>query len=124
MTYRRDARRFEVGTLPFQAMRAMTESIGLLLEIGVQSIAAYLRELKAPLLVGAERGAFALASPNDGRHDSAIVCLRTAHVADAFRALRQRGVVCVMREGSIRISPHYYNTIEEIERVAEIVGES
>ncbi len=121
-TYRRDARRFEVGTLPFQAMLAMTESIGLLLEVGVQPIASYLRGLKRPLLAGAERGAFRLASPTDERHDSAIVCIRTAHVAEAFHLLRQQGVVCVMREGSIRISPHCYNTIEEIERVAEVLS--
>ncbi len=122
-TFRHDARRFEVGTLPFQGMLAMTESIGLLLEVGIEPIASYLRGLKGPLLAGAERGAFSLASPTNERHDSAIVCVRTAHVAETFHALRQHGVVCVMREGSIRISPHCYNTIEEIERVVAVLEE-
>ena len=31
-------------------------------------------------------------------------------------------VVCSMREGAIRLSPHFYNTVEEMERVAGILA--
>lgn len=120
-TYRRDARRFEVGTLPFQEMLAMTESIGLLLDVGVAQIEEHLRQLRRPLLAAAEAGRFSIVSPTDPSHESAIVCLRTPHVAEAYHALRQHGVVCVMREGAIRLSPHCYNTVEEIERVVEVL---
>jgi len=122
--YRADARRFEVGTLPFQEMQAMTVSLDLLLELGIDRIAAHLRELKRPLVEAASRGAFALTSPTDGVHESAIVCVRTADVPRTHQALRDAGVVCVMREGSIRLSPHWYNTPEEIGRVLEILKDS
>lgn len=122
--YRADARRFEVGTLPFQEMQAMTVSVDLLLDLGIDRIAAHLRELKRPLVEAASRGAFALTSPTDGVHESAIVCVRTADVPRTHQALRDAGVVCVMREGSIRLSPHWYNTPEEIGRVLEILTTS
>jgi selenocysteine lyase/cysteine desulfurase len=121
-TYRRDARRFEVGTLPFQEMLAMTESIGLLLDVGIEQIERYLRHIRRPLYDAAEAGAFSVVSPTDRRHDSAIVCVRTPQLAEAYHALRQSGVVCVMREGAIRLSPHCYNSVEEIERVVGLLS--
>lgn len=121
-TYRQNARRFEVGTLAFQSMLAMSESVGLLLDIGVEAIAAHWRALRAPLLAAAEAGTIELVSPADGRHDSAIVCVRTADVAASFRSLRAAGVVCVKREGAIRLSPHCYNTMHEIEHVVDVLA--
>ncbi len=122
--YRSDARRFEVGTLPFQEMQAMTVSLDLLLELGIDRIAAHLRALRQPLVEAASHGAFALTSPTDGVHESGIVCVRTADVARTHRALREAGVVCVMREGSIRLSPHWYNTSDEVLTVLEILTAS
>jgi selenocysteine lyase/cysteine desulfurase len=119
--HRADARRFEVGTLPFQAMVGMTESIRLLLELGIDRIRHYLGEIRRPLLEAAHEGAFELASPTDPAHACSIICVRTHHVVETYRALKQAAIVCVLREGSIRLSPHCYNTIEEIERVVEIL---
>jgi selenocysteine lyase/cysteine desulfurase len=116
-----DARRFEVGTLPFQAMVGMTESIRLLLELGIDRIRDYLCEIRRPLLEAAREGAFELTSPTDPVHACSIICVRTRHVVETYRALKHAGIVCVLREGSIRLSPHCYNTIEEIERVVEIL---
>lgn len=120
-TFRDDARRFELNTLPFQDVAGMTESLTMLLELGIDRIAAYLREVRRPLLDGAGRGDFELVSPSDGRHASSIVCVRTPHVAESFHALKKEGVVCALREGAIRLSPHCYNTVDEIEKVAAIL---
>jgi cysteine desulfurase/selenocysteine lyase len=121
-TFRSDARRFELATLPFQDFLGMAESVGLLLELGVERIQTYLRHVVRPLHDAAAAGIIELVSPTDGTHESAIVCVRTSHVAESFHALKQAGVVCVMREGAIRLSPHCYNTVEEMERVVKILG--
>ncbi len=120
-THWADARRFEVGTLPFQAMVGMTESVRLLLDLGIERIRTYLCEIRRPLLEAARAGAFELVSPADPAHSCSIICVRTPHVVETYRALKHAGIVCVLREGSIRLSPHCYNTIEEIERVVEIL---
>ena len=41
------------------------------------------------------------------------------NVGEAFRALKAAHIVCSLREGAIRISPHAYNTREEMEQVVE-----
>jgi len=120
-TLRGDARRFEVATLPFQDMLGMAESVNLLLDIGIEPIQAYLETLRRPLFDAAARGDIEVISPMDGVHESAIVCVRLPHVAEAYHRLRQAGVVCVMREGAIRLSPHCYNTVDEMEKVVELL---
>jgi selenocysteine lyase/cysteine desulfurase len=120
-TLRADARRFEVATLPFQDMLGMAESVNLLLDIGIEPIRAYLETLRRPLFDAAARGDIEVISPMDGVHESAIVCVRLPHLAEAYHRLRQAGVVCVLREGAIRLSPHCYNTVAEMEKVVELL---
>jgi selenocysteine lyase/cysteine desulfurase len=123
-TLRQDARRGELATLPFQDLMAMKESIAMLLEFGIERIEAYIRTLREPLYHLARCGRLHLVSPMDPQHDSAIVCVQPDHVAEGYHALKKAHVVCALREGVIRLSPHCYNTIEEIEKVAGIlVGE-
>ncbi len=123
-TLRQDARRGELATLPFQDLMAMKESIALLLELGVERIGAHIRTLREPLYQLARSGRLNLVSPTDPEHDSAIVCVQPEHVAEVYHALKKAHVVCALREGTIRLSPHCYNTVEEIEKVAALlVGE-
>ncbi|MDQ3224306.1 MAG: aminotransferase, partial [Gemmatimonadota bacterium] len=74
----------------------------------------------APVLKWAERHGVRLVSPTDTR-GSAILCVAPSDVGAAFRALKAARVICAMREGAIRLSPHFYNTVEEMERVVEIL---
>ncbi|MEA2724452.1 MAG: hypothetical protein QOH59_2223, partial [Gemmatimonadales bacterium] len=47
--------------------------------------------------------------------------VQPADVGEAFRRLKGARVIASMREGAIRLSPHLYNTVEEMERVVEIL---
>jgi selenocysteine lyase/cysteine desulfurase len=42
-------------------------------------------------------------------------------VEDAHRRLKRARVICSLREGAIRLSPHLYNTVAEMERVVEVL---
>lgn len=119
-TLRGDARRFELITLPYQDFAGMNASLGLVLELGVERIQAHLRRLHAPVLAWAERTGARLASPT-GQHGSGIVCLAPDEVGEAFRRLKAERIICSLREGAIRLSPHAYNTVEELERVAGVL---
>jgi selenocysteine lyase/cysteine desulfurase len=117
---RGDARRFELITLPYQDFAGMNASVELLLELGIEKIRRHLLGLHAPLLEWAARsGAKVVSPPGDRR--SGILCLAPANVTDAFRALKGEHVICSMREGAIRFSPHAYNTIDEMERVVQVL---
>jgi selenocysteine lyase/cysteine desulfurase len=59
-----------------------------------------------------------------GKAGSGILCVAPEDVGTAFRALKAARVVSSLREGAIRFSPHFYNTVDEMERVVEILDQS
>jgi cysteine desulfurase/selenocysteine lyase len=119
-TLRADARRFELITLPYQDFAGMNVSLSLVLELGVERIEAHLRRLHRPVLAWAERTGVRLASPL-GARGSGILCLAPDDVGQAFRRLKAARIICSLREGAIRLSPHAYNTVEEMERVVAVL---
>jgi cysteine desulfurase/selenocysteine lyase len=119
-TLRADARRYELVTLPFQDFAGMNASLGLLLEVGIESIQAYLRAVTRPVLSWAESAGVRVTSAS-GAHGSAIVCVEMPDAARAYRALKAAGIVATVREGVLRLSPHLYNTPAEMERVVEVL---
>jgi cysteine desulfurase/selenocysteine lyase len=119
-TLRGDARRFELITLPYQDFAGMNASLGLVHELGVERIAAHLRLLHAPVLEWADRTGVRVVSPRAPR-GSGIICVAPDRVDQAYRALKAARVICTVREGAIRLSPHAYNTVAEMERVVEVL---
>ncbi len=83
-TFRADARRFEMVTLPFQDFHGMTTSVGMLAELGVDDIAQYARTLHEPVLHWA------------GRHPRRLTHGRSAPLGDRVPRARasRRGVSC------------------------------
>ena len=101
----------------------MNASLGMLLEVGIDRVAKHVRALHQPLLSWAERSDGRVVSPQ-GSRGSGILCVAPPNVGESFRALKAANVVCSLREGAIRLSPHVYNTPEEMERVVEILERS
>lgn len=122
-TLRGDARRFELITLPYQDFAGMNASLDLLLELGVPRIARHLQQLHAPVLEWADRTGVRVVSPR-GARGSGILCIAPADVDLAYRALKAERIICSLREGAIRLSPHVYNTVAEMERAVEVLDEA
>jgi len=119
-TLRGDARRFELMTLPYQDFAGFNTSLNLLLEAGIERIREHLATLHRPLLDWADRTGTRVVSPHDHR-GSGIICLAPNEVAEAHRRLKAARIVTSLREGAIRLSPHLYNTVAEMERVVEVL---
>lgn len=118
--WREDARRFELVTLPFQDLLGMSHALDLLEELGIDRIAAHLDAIAGPVREWAMRHGVRIVSPV-GPRSAGMLCLAAEEVPDALPALREAGVTVTIREGALRFSPHCYNTVEELERVAEIL---
>jgi cysteine desulfurase / selenocysteine lyase len=118
-TLRDDARRFELMTLPYQDFAGMNASLGLLLSLGVELVRDHLQELHAPLLDWADRSGTPVVSPRD-RRGSGILCIAPDRVAEVHRQLKGARIICSLREGAIRLSPHCYNSVSDMERVVEV----
>lgn len=120
-TLRSDARRFELMTLPYQDFAGLNTSLDLLLSLGVERIRDHIRSVHQPVLAWAERSGARVVSPG-GAHASAILCIAPDAVREVHRRLKAARIVCSLREGAIRLSPHCYNTVDEMERVAQALA--
>jgi cysteine desulfurase / selenocysteine lyase len=117
---RGDARRFEMITLPYQDFAGMNSSLGLLLELGIARIQRHLQQLHQPVLDWASGTGTRIVSPK-GERGSGIICIAPANVGEAFRALKAARVICSLREGAIRLSPHAYSSPGDMARVIEVL---
>lgn len=119
-TLRDNARRYELVTLPYQDFDAFNRSLELVLEHGVAEIEAHVRTLQEPLIRWARDQGVEITSPLD-EHRSAVICLAPADARASYDALRGADVIASFREGGIRFAPHLFNSMDEMERVVEIL---
>jgi selenocysteine lyase/cysteine desulfurase len=118
-----DARRFEVATQPYQDVAAFARSLELLLEVGPENIHAHVLSMLDPLAEWlATREEATLASDLEPARRSGIFAFRYGDTERAGRALSRAGIQCVIREGAIRLSPHLYNTADEVMAVADVLS--
>jgi selenocysteine lyase/cysteine desulfurase len=120
---RTDARRFELWTLPYQDFLGMNLALDLLHELGLAAIEAHVSAIGRPVLEWAHRTGVRLRSP-EGPRSSGIISLDAEDLPGGLAALRGAGVATCVREGGLRLAPHCYNTIEEMERVVDLLQQS
>lgn len=125
--FRSGAQRYEAGSHSMLGLAGLNAALGLVQEVGVESIAAELLRKRA-LLVPAlqERGWEVLGADAPPAHQSGIVSVTRLNVdLSALHArLLEAGMVTSLRTDRagrrfIRFSPHFYNTDEELHRVVE-----
>jgi kynureninase len=117
--FRDDARRFEMGTPALPTVHTALGGQELLEEVGMEVIEARNRELTRHLEAELEGAGFTLRMARDPAHRTAIVMVRHPRPAETVEALAREGIIVDHRPGHIRISPHVYNTREELDRIVE-----
>jgi cysteine desulfurase/selenocysteine lyase len=120
-TWRNDARRFEQITLPYQDFAGMNTSLELLEELGYPAIGAHVNALADEIVKCADAAHLEVVTPRDKVRRAGIVSVRLREAARASERLKKAGVVHSLREGAIRLSPHVYNTAEEIRKTLELL---
>ena len=121
-TYRDDARRFEVVTLPFQEFAALNVALGLFHEVGA-SVAAARVALHVNRIfswVEAHPTMRVVSSPEPSRR-SGIVAVVPPDPARASAALWEAGVAHSLREGAIRLSPHWFTPAEHVTYALDVL---
>ena len=116
-----DAGRFEEGSLAYPLIAGFSAALDLLEEAGVERVAAHVSDLVADLAARLERlGCDTAPGPEHRRH---ILTFGHPDVTGEVleEGLAAAGVVVSLRRGRIRVSPHLYNTLSEMERVADAV---
>lgn len=122
LEWRDNARKFEFVTVPFQDLAAMNSSFELFQELGLGSVSRYVLGLAQHVVDWtADRGDVELVTPRAPERRAGIVSVRPRDAVRASERLKAANVAHSLREGAIRLSPHCYNTVDEIDRALEII---
>jgi selenocysteine lyase/cysteine desulfurase len=114
----KDARRFECGSPNLLGVHALEAGLSLLLEHGIDAVAASIAERVDRLIELIDRHGLELLSPRDRARRAGIVTLRVPGVDHQalYRDLMAGNLMCAARGGGIRFSPHYYTPMDHLER--------
>ena len=122
-TYRDDARRFEVITLPFQDFAGLNASLELLFELGLPAVESHVRALADRIVRWTRsRDDVTLVTPAESARRAGIVSVAPRDPAAASARLTAAGVSHSLREGAIRLSPHCYNTADEVDAALDALA--
>lgn len=119
--FRADARRFEMGTPALPTVHTAMGGQEIIDEIGVKTIVTRNGDLTRRLVGQAEGAGLRLRLPEPA-HRTAIVMIAHDDPAGAVGHLAEHGVIVDHRPGYVRVSPHVYNTAEEVDRCVEVLA--
>ncbi|MDE3229419.1 MAG: aminotransferase class V-fold PLP-dependent enzyme [Chloroflexota bacterium] len=121
--YRDDAQRLEAGTPPVPSIYIASAAMDITLEIGVERVRERTRWLADDLVAKAQARGWKVRSPTDGAVRSSIVMLEMERPDELVKALSARGIIVDYRPGLLRISPNFYNTVEETDNIIAALEE-
>lgn len=119
------ARRFECGSPNMLGIHALSASLSLLLEVGMETVEARLVANAGWLLQAiGDKPDLALITPaTPGRHAGIVTfCHRRVPAERLYRHLTDHGVLCAMRGGGVRFSPHFHTDPAVLERAVELAA--
>jgi len=116
LEYAPSARRLEAGTPSLAAVYAGRGGLEYVHELGVGRIRARQLELVGALVDGLRAQALRPRIPERGQAHAGIVTVPVADPPAAVAALREDGVIVDSRPGVVRLSPYFYNTLDDIDR--------
>ncbi|KAF0193187.1 MAG: class V aminotransferase [Gammaproteobacteria bacterium] len=122
----RSARRFECGSPNMLGIHALSASLSLLLEIGMNQVEKLVLEKSSLLIARLSADArFKLLTPTQvGRYAGIVNCRhRHENSEQLARVLKERQIFCAVRAGGIRFSPHFYTQNEQLEKALEVLFE-
>jgi kynureninase len=121
--YREDAARLEAGTPAVGPVYTASAALDIVHEVGVPAIRERTRYLADDLIRRAQAMDWPVRGPLDSAQRSSIVMLGLERPAEIVAALTARNIIVDFRPGLLRISPHFYNTIEENEVIVAAIAE-
>jgi selenocysteine lyase/cysteine desulfurase len=118
------AGRWESGSLNVGGITALGGSLELLLGVGIPAVAARVLELTDHLCETAARTGLEVFSSRRAEDRSGIVSIRVpgAEPRAVVQRCRAAGIVVNQRAGRLRVSPHCYNTADELDRFVAACG--
>ncbi len=124
--YVRDAAKFEGGTPNLIGVLSLATSVDFLQRYDRAAVAAHVLALTDHLAEGLKRaGASVLSARGEGVSSGIVTfALPGQDPIELGKTLQRDGIVTTYRANGIRVSPHGYNTFDEIDALLDVVSRS
>jgi selenocysteine lyase/cysteine desulfurase len=116
------ARKFESATLNFQGMYELRAALAFINEIGMDRIEQQVLRLSSKLRKGLAGLNADLITPPETR--SGIVTCAVQNENRMAQLMAENRIITTVRDGEMRISPHFFNTEKEIDRLLDVMASS
>ena len=110
---------WETGTTSISLIHGLHASLELLNDVGVPTIQKHLETLTDHLCERLQDTAYEIVSSRRPGEKSQIVCIRHGSLTamDLYENLKAQNIITAPRNHRLRISPHLYNTLAEIDQL-------
>jgi selenocysteine lyase/cysteine desulfurase len=113
----RSARRFESGTPNVCGLHAAAAGLEVLAQAGADAIWRRIAELNSEIARRATNEGWALASAEDPARWGPMMAIRCLDAPELVRRLDADGITVSDRDGNLRVSTHFYNNSEDLDRL-------
>jgi selenocysteine lyase/cysteine desulfurase len=127
--YAPGGQKFEPGAYTHNAIAGLGAAVELLLEAGPAEVEEQIRALTQLLRDQIAPEGFEFLGPSDEKDRSGIVTFRHPRISSEqfAEALAKNDIVASLRfdragRGWLRVSPHFYNTLSEMERMGDVLN--
>lgn len=116
------AQRYELGYYVMLNLLGMRASAEIFLGLGIKNIQTHNYELLDTLTNYLDRNPFyTITSSRERKHRSSILTFTCPGYRELHQHLAKNRIICVPREGSIRISVHLFNNDTDIARLVDLL---
>jgi selenocysteine lyase/cysteine desulfurase len=118
-----DARKFEEGSQPYPLIAGFHAALEILEEVGIPAIGRRIRGLIERLAESLTEIGAEVFPPPEMRHHILTFTHPKVDGEELLERLSEQNFVFSRRRGRLRVSPHFYNTEEEMDKFASAVRE-
>ena len=113
------ARRFENGTPPNPNIYAGLAGLGIIEDIGIHVIDSYLQMITGAIKDRSRDKGYTLVTPDT---HGAMIAIRSNDVNLLVQSLAQEQIIVSSRDENLRISPHFYNNLSDIDALFDALA--
>lgn len=128
LTYHNDSRKYETGSIAYSLFNAWIAGLDIVLNIGIKTIYDEVLKLTDQLIKGLQNRQINIVSSIENRKERSAILFFTLGDeetnAKLQETLQKKNIILCVRDGKCRISPSFYNTVDEIDYFFEILDEA
>jgi kynureninase len=116
------AGRFDTGTPPIINLYVARAGMEIINEIGVANIRGWQEVLAHRLIEGGVERGLMVFGPTDVAHKTASTAFVVEDSRAVEAAMRAKGVLPSARGPVIRLAPHYYSTLDDVDTALDVLA--